>query len=117
MRQVLPCRCAFAASGAAAVPNASSASNASRLFIRFPLAPANLGDSRFLAGDSLFAGVHRRRPAASAASLRPVAAREHGALRLLVHLGLEGVAVLEGDRLLRGRAGADLVSQALHVAK
>src|SRR5688572_31781261 len=39
-----------------------------------------------------------------AASLRPVVAREHGALGLVVHLGLEGVALLEADRLLRGRA-------------
>src|SRR3954466_4055569 len=57
------------------------------------------------------------RPEASGASLRPVVAREHGALRFLVQLGLESVAVLDRDRFLRRRAGADLVDEALHVGE
>src|SRR5688572_13922174 len=64
---------------------------------------------------SLSAGLNTT--LASGASLRPIVAREHGALGLVVHFGLEGVAVLEGDRLLGGRTGADLVDQALHVAE
>src|SRR5205814_3514445 len=51
------------------------------------------------------------------ASLRLVIAGEHGALRLFVHFGLEAVPVLEGHGLLRCRAGADLVDQALHIGK
>src|ERR1044071_3290915 len=50
-----------------------------------------------------------------AGGLRAVEVREHGALGLFVVLGLEGVAVLEGDRLLRRRVRADLVDQALDV--
>src|SRR5262245_33937317 len=52
-----------------------------------------------------------------ACGLRAVVAREHGSLGFLVHLGLESVAILEGDRLLRRRACADLVHQPLHVAE
>src|SRR3954466_6583588 len=50
-----------------------------------------------------------------ARGLRAIVAREHGALGLVVVLGLEGVAVLQGDRLLRRRARADLVHQPLDV--
>src|SRR6185503_14010800 len=52
-----------------------------------------------------------------AGGLRAVHVREHGALRLLVVLGLEGVAVLEGDRFRRSRVRADLVHQPLHVGE
>ena len=41
--------------------------------------------------------------------------REHVAPRLLVHLGLEGVLVLQRVRTLGGGAGADFVEQALQV--
>src|SRR5262245_22918190 len=42
---------------------------------------------------------------------------EHVAARFVVHLGLEGELVLQGDGTLGGGAGADLVDEPLDVRK
>src|SRR5262245_9998725 len=74
-----------------------------------PLAPIGRAAASFLR--------RQRSGGRGALTGEPSIVREHDAARLIVHLGLERMAILERDGALRRRPGADLVDQALEIGK